>query len=148
MSSVLVKCVVAPATATAQASVNNAPHPEGGWLLYVALHPLNLADGPGPTALATVPPPPPPPPPPQAVLHLRDADEDGEGGGLWRALVRCGELAAGRQPRAAPPTCTPRSISTTLKQLKQAPLVLGIDLYKPGYKPGVAEVVAVFHVSG
>ena len=63
---------------------------------------------------------------------------------LWRALVRCGDLAAGRQPRAAPPACTPRSVRTTLNQLKQAPLVLGVDLYKPGHKPGVVEVVAVF----
>ena len=31
-----------------------------------------------------------------------------------------------------------------LKQLKTAPLVLTIDLYKPTYKPGVAEVVAVW----
>ena len=135
---VLVKCFVAVAAAVhfesqGAAQPDTTEDGEGGLLLRVQLLPLNPE---GATADK--------PPMQSAVLHLREADGEAGGGGLWHALTRCADLAAGRRPRAAPPACSQRSVATALKQLKAAPLVLAIDLYKPTYKPGVAEVVAVW----
>ena len=136
---------------------------EGGLLLRVQLLPLNpeaAADSSGAvaaaasagalasSAAATAGATDNTPPVQSAVLYLREADGEGEGGGLWHALTRCADLAAGRRPRATPPACSPRSVAAALKQLKAAPLVLAIDLYKPTYKPGVVEVVAVWSGKG
>ena len=139
---VLVKCFVAVAAAVhfesqGAAQPDTTEDGEGGLLLRVQLLPLNPE---GATADK--------PPMQSAVLHLREADGEAGGGGLWHALTRCADLAAGRRPRATPPACSPRSVAAALKQLKAAPLVLAIDLYKPTYKPGVVEVVAVWSGKG
>jgi len=168
---VLVKCFVAVAAAVppdsqggSQGGSQGAAQPlatedgEGGLLLRVQLLPLNpeaaaatdsagAAAGvgaPASTAAAAAGAAADKPPVQSAVLHLREADGEAGGGGLWHGLTRCADLAAGRRPRAAPPACSQRSVATALKQLKTAPLVLAVDLYKPTYKPGVAEVVAVW----
>ena len=162
---VLVKCFVALAAAVplegasqGAAQAATTEDGEGGLLLRVQLLPLNpeaaaAADSSGAaagvgalasTSAAAAGATADKPPMQSAVLHLREADGASGGGGLWHALMRCADLAAGRRPRAAPPACSQRSVATALKQLKAAPLVLAIDLYKPTYKPGVAEVVAVW----